>query len=93
MLRCEQERGDRDWQRLGPWRRGSQRKRRAHRGAMRMRVPVAQQERFTEYWRQCETEALAIEAYAQHYMQDSFSSGHMWERWGATESSRSKAIR
>ncbi len=55
-------------------------------------VPANQQPRFEEYWHECETEALAIEAYAQHYMQDSFSSGHMWERWGATDVDRYPAL-
>lgn len=54
----------------------------------RDRVPTDQQQRFGEYWRQCETEALALESYAQHYLQDSFSSGHMWERWGPTDVDR-----
>lgn len=40
--------------------------------------------RWTPVWRDCEIEALAIEAVAQHYLQDSWSSGHMWQRWGAT---------
>lgn len=39
--------------------------------------------RWTTIWRDCETEALAIEAVAQHYLQDSWSSGHMWQRWGS----------
>jgi hypothetical protein len=33
----------------------------------------------------CEKEAMAFEAVAQHYLQDAWSSGHMWERWGAPE--------
>ena len=39
--------------------------------------------RWTTIWRECEVEALAIEAVAQHYLQDSWSSGHMWQRWGS----------
>ncbi len=30
----------------------------------------------------CEQEAMLIEAVGQHYLQDAWSSGHMWERWG-----------
>lgn len=33
--------------------------------------------------RQCELEALAFEGVAQHYLQDAWSSGHMWQRWGS----------
>lgn len=33
--------------------------------------------------RACETEALAFETIASHYMADAWSSGHMWERWGS----------
>lgn len=40
--------------------------------------------RFDEYRRECELEALSLEAVAQHYLQDSWSMGHMWERWGSS---------
>ena len=33
--------------------------------------------------RQCEQEAYMFEGVAQHYLQDSWSSGHMWQRWGS----------
>lgn len=33
--------------------------------------------------REAELEALAYEGYAQHYLQDRWAIGHMWERWGA----------
>jgi hypothetical protein len=33
----------------------------------------------------CEQEALVIEAVGQHYLQDAWSMGHMWERWGGPE--------
>lgn len=39
--------------------------------------------RWADLWQQCEAEALALEAVAQHYLQDSWSSGHMWQRWGS----------
>lgn len=31
---------------------------------------------------ECEREAMAYEMVAQHFMQDSWSTGHMWKRWG-----------
>ncbi|HYI01674.1 hypothetical protein [Hyalangium sp.] len=31
---------------------------------------------------ECEREALALEAFASHFLQDAWSSGHMWHRWG-----------
>ena len=31
----------------------------------------------------CEFEALALEITGQHYLQDTWSSGHMWQRWGS----------
>ncbi|MDX2012407.1 MAG: hypothetical protein SFW67_19580 [Myxococcaceae bacterium] len=39
--------------------------------------------RFSEVTRACEVEALALEAMAQHFLQDAWSMGHMWERWGS----------
>lgn len=38
-----------------------------------------------ETWKACEVEALAYEAIAQHYLQDSWSAGHMWQRWGSSD--------
>ncbi len=40
--------------------------------------------RFAPNFRACEVEALAYEAVAQHFLQDSWSAGHMWQRWGTT---------
>ncbi|HYH99736.1 hypothetical protein [Hyalangium sp.] len=31
---------------------------------------------------ECEREALALEAFASHFLQDAWSTGHMWNRWG-----------
>lgn len=56
--------------------------------AVRRRVTMADppsERRFTAHWRECETEALVLEALAQHYMQDNWSSGHSWERWGPAD--------
>lgn len=41
--------------------------------------------RFSDLARECELEALALEAVAQHYLQDTFSAGHMWQRWGGSD--------
>lgn len=32
--------------------------------------------------KECEREALVIEAVGQHFLQDAWAMGHMWERWG-----------
>lgn len=40
--------------------------------------------RFPEVPRACEVEALSLEAMAQHYLQDAWSMGHMWQRWGSS---------
>jgi hypothetical protein len=31
---------------------------------------------------ECEREAFVYEMFAQHYLQDAWSTGHMWSRWG-----------
>ncbi len=46
---------------------------------------AARDARFAPSFRACEVEALAYEAVAQHFLQDSWSAGHMWERWGSTD--------
>lgn len=45
----------------------------------------AEASRFTAFLRQCELEAIALEAVGQHYLQDAWSTGHMWARWGSPE--------
>ena len=40
--------------------------------------------RLAPFFRACEIEALTYEAVAQHFLQDSWSAGHMWQRWGTT---------
>ncbi len=42
-------------------------------------------ERFEEDVLACEKEAMLVEAVAQHYLQDAWSMGHMWERWGGPD--------
>ncbi len=39
----------------------------------------------TEITRSCEREAMAVETFASHFLADAWSSGHMWERWGAPD--------
>jgi hypothetical protein len=38
-----------------------------------------------EFAAECETEALIFEAIAHHYLQDAWSSGHIWQRWGSPD--------
>lgn len=52
--------------------------------AMRDAVAPAS-ERLGHFARACEAQALALEAVAQHYLQDAWSTGHMWQRWGGAE--------
>lgn len=42
-------------------------------------------DRFESVYMACEQEALILEAVSQHYLQDAWSMGHMWERWGGPE--------
>lgn len=39
--------------------------------------------RFTANEKACELEALALEAVGHHFLQDAWSMGHMWQRWGS----------
>lgn len=41
--------------------------------------------RFLTYLQACEREALVLEAIGHHFLQDAWSMGHMWERWGSPE--------
>jgi hypothetical protein len=41
--------------------------------------------RFADYVRACEIEALTLEAVGHHFLQDAWSMGHMWQRWGSPE--------
>jgi len=40
---------------------------------------------YKDYLKEAEYEALAFEGYAQHFLQDRWSMGHMWERWNAAD--------
>lgn len=37
---------------------------------------------------ECERLAMAYEMFAQHFLQDTWAVGHMWQRWGATKLSQ-----
>jgi hypothetical protein len=45
----------------------------------------ARTQEFFGFLLECDSEALILEAVGQHYLQDAWSSGHMWERWGSPE--------
>jgi hypothetical protein len=49
------------------------------------RLPAEHRERFEPFVLECEKEALVLEAVGQHFLQDAWSMGHMWERWGGPE--------
>lgn len=55
------------------------------RAQARGEAPAQVDDNLRETWKACEVEALAYEAVAQHYLQDSWSAGHMWERWGSSD--------
>ena len=38
-----------------------------------------------EFIEECEREALLLEAFGQHFLQDAWAIGHMWERWGSAD--------
>jgi len=40
---------------------------------------------FEEFPKECKMEALLYESIGQHFVQDTWSVGHMWERWGGPE--------
>lgn len=40
---------------------------------------------FTVFPRACLDEALVLEAIGQHFLQDAWATGHMWERWGSPD--------
>jgi hypothetical protein len=44
-----------------------------------------QRARFQPMLEACEDEALVLEAVGHHYLQDAWSTGHMWERWGSPD--------
>ena len=51
----------------------------------RIAADPANMEAYRDVIREAEMEALAYEGYAQHFLQDRWALGHMFERWGAPE--------
>ena len=41
--------------------------------------------RFGDFLDACAKEAFVLEAIGHHFLQDAWSSGHMWERWGSPD--------
>ncbi|WP_143742985.1 VWA domain-containing protein [Maricaulis sp. W15] len=58
---------------------------RARRLRERMADDPANIEAYRDVVREAEMEALAFEGYAQHFLQDRWAMGHMFERWGSPE--------
>jgi hypothetical protein len=58
----------------------------AHCGTTRRRLAGAPA-RLAAYADDCILEAFALEAVAHHFLQDAFSTGHMWARWGSPNAS------
>jgi hypothetical protein len=44
---------------------------------------ITDQASVEELIKSCERQALSIEAMGQHFLQDTWAIGHMWERWGS----------
>jgi hypothetical protein len=58
---------------------------RARQLRQRIEADPANLEAYRDVIREAEMEALAYEGYAQHFLQDRWAMGHMFERWGAPE--------
>jgi hypothetical protein len=58
---------------------------RAEQCALIDNLPPAHRERFVPIALACEKQAMVLEAVGQHFLQDAWSMGHMWERWGGPE--------
>lgn len=52
---------------------------------MRQSMTDAERDLYDDELREAELLALAYEGYAQHFLQDRWSMGHMWERWDAPD--------
>ncbi|WP_394693524.1 hypothetical protein [Hyphobacterium sp.] len=52
---------------------------------MRASMTDVEREAYEDELREAELLALAYEGYAQHFLQDRWAMGHMWERWGAPD--------
>ena len=49
---------------------------------MASNLQTTAKDRLDQMIMECEREALSIEAVGQHFLQDTWAIGHMWERWG-----------
>ncbi len=49
------------------------------------RAGNGEDEAYLDHIREAELEALAYEGYAQHFLQDRWALGHMWERWNGPD--------
>jgi len=52
---------------------------------MREAMTTDEQDLYADELREAELLALAYEGYAQHFLQDRWAIGHMWERWDAPD--------
>lgn len=52
---------------------------------MREAMTEAERDAYADELREAELLALAYEGYAQHFLQDRWAMGHMWERWDAPD--------
>jgi hypothetical protein len=52
-----------------------------------VRMKVAGRPELQRFVTACVHEALTLEAIGHHFLQDSWSSGHMWQRWGSPDES------
>jgi len=55
-------------------------------------MSVAALSHYRKYLREIEAEAFVFEAVAQHYLQDRWSTGHMWERWNGSDLKNAHSI-
>ena len=51
----------------------------------RGRMTAAERDAYQEELREADLLALSYEGYAQHFLQDRWAIGHMWERWGSPD--------
>lgn len=58
---------------------------------LREAMTEEEEEVFSREIEEAELLALAYEGYAQHFLQDRWAIGHMWERWGAPDPSQEDA--
>jgi hypothetical protein len=52
---------------------------------MRLAMSLTERKAYESEVKEAELLALAYEGYAQHFLQDRWAMGHMWERWGSPD--------